>query len=54
MLQNIYNYSKQHQYNEALLICGTEHRKSLMDKIPEFEKDNKLELNWVFKLFQFD
>jgi len=48
MLQNIYNYSRQHQYNKALFICGVEHRKSIMQKILEYEKKKKLPLNWTF------
>ena len=42
MLENIYDYSKQHQYNNALFICGAGHRKSIMQKILEYEKKEKL------------
>jgi hypothetical protein len=48
ILHNIYNYSKQHQYNNALFICGTEHRKSIMQKIQGYERQEKLKLNWSF------
>lgn len=47
ILQNIYNYSKQHSYNKAMFICGAEHRKSIMQKIQLFERKEKLKLNWT-------
>lgn len=46
MLNNIYNYSKQHQYNRALFICGVEHRKSMIQKITEYERKERINLNW--------
>lgn len=48
MLQNIYNYSKQHQYSKAMFICGAEHRKSIIKKILEYDRNEKLKLNWTF------
>lgn len=48
MLQNIYNYSKHHRYNEAMFICGAEHRKSIIQKILEYERKEELKLNWKF------
>lgn len=48
MLKNIYNYSKQFQYRKALFICGAEHRKPFLNKIPEFEKREEINLNWSF------
>jgi hypothetical protein len=52
MLQNIYNYSKIHQYKRALFICGAEHRKSIIQMIPETEEREKLKLNWTFYVAQ--
>lgn len=43
-IQNIYNYSTENQFSQALLLTGSGHRKSLGQKI---EKDN-LGLNWTF------
>jgi len=48
MLQNIYDYSKKHRYDKALFICGAEHRKSMMQKIQEYEKKGQFKLNWTF------
>ncbi len=48
MLQNIYNYSEQHPYNNAVFICGTEHRKPIIKRIQEYEENKKIKLNWLF------
>lgn len=48
MLQSIYNYSKMYKYNNALFICGAEHRKPIMQKIKTFEEREELKLNWIF------
>lgn len=53
MLQNIYDYSKIHQYNQALFICGADHRKSIIQMIPEIEAREKLKLNWTFYTAQY-
>ncbi|MCL1933141.1 MAG: hypothetical protein FWF53_04950 [Candidatus Azobacteroides sp.] len=47
MLQNIYNYSKLNQYENAIFICGAEHRKSIIQKIQEYERKETFKLNWV-------
>jgi hypothetical protein len=47
MLQNIYNYSKKFHYNKALFICGSEHRKSLIQKIQGYEMTERIKLNWI-------
>ncbi|TVR84636.1 MAG: hypothetical protein EA412_00255 [Chitinophagaceae bacterium] len=48
MLKNIYDFSKQFNYNKATFICGTKHRKALKLKIKEYETKEKLKLNWAF------
>jgi hypothetical protein len=47
MLQNIYNYSKKNQYNQAVFLIGCGHRKSIMGKITEYEKMSEIKLNWT-------
>jgi len=47
MLQNIYNYSKANQYNQAVFLIGAEHKKSIMRKITEYEKLAGVKLNWT-------
>lgn len=48
MLLNIYNYSKQYQFNKAMFICGSEHRKPIIQKIQKFESKESIKLNWTF------
>ena len=47
MLENIYNYSKGNQYNQAVFLIGAEHKKSIMRKITEYEKLSEIKLNWT-------
>jgi hypothetical protein len=48
MLQNIYNYSKENQYDQAVFLIGSAHRKSIVQKALEYEKINSPKLNWTF------
>ena len=48
MLQNIYNYSKENQYNQAVLLIGAGHRKSILKKIESYKKQENAMLNWTF------
>jgi len=48
MLHNIYNYSKENQYNRAVLLIGSAHRNSIMQKITEYETKERIKLNWTF------
>jgi len=48
MLQNIYDYSKEHCYDKAIFTIGAGHRKSIMQKIRDYEKNEKFRLNWTF------
>ena len=47
MLQNIYNYSKENQYNQAVFLIGSGHKKSIMQKITEHKKQSEIKLNWT-------
>lgn len=47
MLDNIYNYTKEDQYNQAVFLIGAEHRMSIMQKITEHEKLSEIKLNWT-------
>jgi hypothetical protein len=47
MVKNIYHYSENHCYNNAIFIIGAEHKKSILDKIQEYGRKNELKLNWV-------
>ncbi|MBK7132259.1 MAG: hypothetical protein IPH69_05355 [Bacteroidales bacterium] len=40
--------AKKNQYNQAVLLIGSAHRKSIMQKIFEHKTKEKLNLNWTF------
>jgi hypothetical protein len=46
MLKNIYDYSKNHSYNNAIFIIGAEHRKSILDKINDYNSKEIIKINW--------
>jgi len=48
IIENIYNYSKENQYNQALLLIGAGHRKSIIEKIENYKKQENIKLNWTF------
>ncbi|TZF85669.1 hypothetical protein FW774_00905 (plasmid) [Pedobacter sp. BS3] len=48
MLLNIYNYSKQKKYNQAVFLLGYAHRKSIIEKIKKYEPTENFKLNWTF------
>jgi len=52
MIKNIYSYSDLKNYERASFLIGTEHKKSIMDKIPEFTKNIKWKLTWNFDYFK--
>ena len=47
-LKNIYDYSKENCYDKAIFTVGAGHKKSLIEKIHEYEKKEKFKLNWSF------
>jgi hypothetical protein len=46
MLKNIYNYSKNHNFNNAIFIIGAEHRKSILEKINDYNSKETIKINW--------
>ena len=48
MLESIYDFSKENRYNQAVFLIGAEHKKSIMQKIQEYEKKEEFKLNWKF------
>ena len=48
IIENIYNYSSIHPYESAVVLIGAWHRKSMMQKIKEYNKNQKIKLNWTF------
>lgn len=52
MLHNIYNFSKENQYNQAVFLIGAEHKKSIMQKITEYEKLTENKLKWTMTMYR--
>ena len=50
MISNIYNYSKEHAFDNAVFTLGSAHRASIIQKIQEHEKTSEIKLNWIFSL----
>jgi hypothetical protein len=47
MLLNIYDYSKENPFDQAAFLIGAAHRNSIVKKITECDKKEKLKLNWA-------
>jgi hypothetical protein len=47
MLENIDSYKENNDFSKAVFLCGSAHRKSLMNKINE-KKNNQIK--WNFEL----
>jgi hypothetical protein len=47
MIQNIYLYCKNHQFNTAIFMCGAAHRKSIIEKFQKVNAQEHLKLNWT-------
>lgn len=48
MLRNIYSFCKEETFNTAIFMCGAAHRKTITQKIAEYEAKEILKLNWTF------
>lgn len=48
MLLNIYNYSKENQFNQAVFLIGYAHRKSMIEKITAYEPSENFKIHWTF------
>jgi hypothetical protein len=48
MLENIYQFSKENPYNQAVFLLGFAHRKSMEKKILEYESKDSFKINWSF------
>jgi predicted ATP-grasp superfamily ATP-dependent carboligase len=50
MLANIYNYSKAHDFENAVFLVGAEHRKPIMDCVNNKVNSDQV-INWDFQYF---
>lgn len=46
MIQNIYKYCNENQFERGIFMCGNAHRKSIIEKIKKVNSQD-LKLNWV-------
>lgn len=47
MMRNIYSYGRNRQFNTAIFMCGVAHRKSIIEKIDNFNAQEEINLNWI-------
>jgi hypothetical protein len=47
IINNIYNYSQDHLFTQAILFIGSGHRKSIMEKIDKRKLQENRALNWT-------
>jgi pheromone shutdown protein TraB len=50
MLNTIYAYSKENNYNRAVFLIGAGHRRSIIRKIAEYQLKEEVKLNWTYYL----
>lgn len=48
MIQNIYSYCLNHQFDTAIFMCGAAHRKSIIEKIEKFQESESIKINWTY------
>jgi hypothetical protein len=48
MMKNIYDYSKEYQFNNGLFLIGAAHRSSIIEKIQEYDKNYDVKINWKY------
>lgn len=53
MLLNIYNYSKENQFNQAVFLIGYAHRKSMIEKITAYEPSENFKIHWTFYMNKY-
>ena len=51
MIRNIYKYVENNRCEKGLFLVGVEHRRQIVNKIHEFEKNHHLRLDWNFNYF---
>ena len=47
MIQNIYSFCNNHQFNTAIFMCGAAHRKSIIEKIDRSKTEEKVNQTWT-------
>jgi hypothetical protein len=47
IIKNIYTYSGKIAYNQALLLLGSGHRKTIFEQMENYKSENHVKLNWA-------
>lgn len=48
MIRNIYSFCKENLFADGIFMCGSAHRKTIVEKIIQHEKNSDVKLNWKF------
>lgn len=48
MLSNVYSFCQDNSFKSAIFICGAGHRKTIKQKIKEYELKENIKLHWTF------
>jgi hypothetical protein len=48
MLRNIYLFCKDNSFETAIFMCGAAHRKTIIQKIKEFQMKENINISWTF------
>ncbi|MBB6609975.1 hypothetical protein H7F15_02905 [Pontibacter sp. Tf4] len=48
MIHNIYSYCKDNFFDTAIFMCGVAHRKSLINKITDYNTHEGINVNWIY------
>ncbi len=46
MMQNIYSWCENNQFDRAIFMCGVAHRQSIINKIESYSSNKELNINW--------
>jgi hypothetical protein len=52
MVKNLFIYSTENDYNDAVFIFGVAHKKSILQKIKSYKSKYEIKINW--KLYGFE
>jgi hypothetical protein len=47
MLRNIYDFAEHHAFDQAVMFIGSGHRRTLIPLIELFEKEEKINIEWI-------
>lgn len=48
IIENVYNYTASYKYKNAIMFISAAHRKSIIEKIKDYNEKQDVKLNWTF------